>query len=268
MVADAAGRTPAAGPAPGDRRSTQVEELCEELAAQLRGRGPGLPAGQGRRRLALPEPPGPAPPTSSGSCSRASRPGCRPPPSRRWPSWPTSSRSPGPRSPPSAASTSTASCARCSSGATSPRSAGTPARARPCCSAPRRLFLERLGLNTLDELPPLGDFVPGADVVEALEQGLRVDAGDDDPRRPVADAATTTGRRRPRRRPDAATRRRPTDARPRSGRGDRPGPGRRPRARHPGVSSAEPPAAVRTRASGCRRSWPGPASAAGGSART
>jgi segregation and condensation protein B len=36
-------------------------------------------------------------------------------------------------------------------------------------------FLERLGLDSLAELPPLGDFVPGADVVEALEHGLRVD---------------------------------------------------------------------------------------------
>ena len=31
------------------------------------------------------------------------------------------------------------------------------------------LFLERLGLNGLDQLPPLGEFVPGADVVEHLE---------------------------------------------------------------------------------------------------
>lgn len=35
-------------------------------------------------------------------------------------------------------------------------------------------FLERLGLDSLDELPSLGDFVPGPDVVEALEAGLRV----------------------------------------------------------------------------------------------
>lgn len=35
------------------------------------------------------------------------------------------------------------------------------------------LFLERLGLDSLHDLPPLGDFVPGADVVEALEVGLR-----------------------------------------------------------------------------------------------
>ncbi len=36
-----------------------------------------------------------------------------------------------------------------------------------------RLFLERLGLDTVDDLPPLGAFVPGPEVVEVLEQGLR-----------------------------------------------------------------------------------------------
>ncbi len=35
-------------------------------------------------------------------------------------------------------------------------------------------FLERLGLDSLADLPPLAGFVPGAEVVEALEQGLRV----------------------------------------------------------------------------------------------
>ena len=39
-----------------------------------------------------------------------------------------------------------------------------------------RLFLERLGLDSLDDLPPLADFVPGPEVMEALEQGLRSDA--------------------------------------------------------------------------------------------
>jgi segregation and condensation protein B len=34
-------------------------------------------------------------------------------------------------------------------------------------------FLERLGLDSVDDLPPLGQFVPGADVFEALERGLR-----------------------------------------------------------------------------------------------
>lgn len=37
------------------------------------------------------------------------------------------------------------------------------------------LFLEKLGLNSLAELPALGEFVPGADVLEQLERGLRVD---------------------------------------------------------------------------------------------
>ena len=36
-------------------------------------------------------------------------------------------------------------------------------------------FLEKLELANLDELPPLGDFVPSADVLEALEQTLRID---------------------------------------------------------------------------------------------
>jgi segregation and condensation protein B len=36
-----------------------------------------------------------------------------------------------------------------------------------------RLFLERLGLDTLDDLPSLGDFVPGGGMVEAREQGQR-----------------------------------------------------------------------------------------------
>jgi segregation and condensation protein B len=39
-------------------------------------------------------------------------------------------------------------------------------------------FLERLGLDALDDLPALGSFVPGADVVEALEQGLRLPDAD------------------------------------------------------------------------------------------
>jgi segregation and condensation protein B len=41
------------------------------------------------------------------------------------------------------------------------------------------LFLERLGLDSLADLPPLGQFMPDPDVVEALEHGLRttVDTG-------------------------------------------------------------------------------------------
>src|SRR5262249_35644759 len=35
------------------------------------------------------------------------------------------------------------------------------------------MFLEKLGLDSLEDLPPLGDFIPDADLVEMLEQGLR-----------------------------------------------------------------------------------------------
>jgi segregation and condensation protein B len=41
------------------------------------------------------------------------------------------------------------------------------------------LFLERLGIDSLDDLPPLGDFVPDASVVEALERGLRLSSDPD-----------------------------------------------------------------------------------------
>ena len=35
-------------------------------------------------------------------------------------------------------------------------------------------FLEKLGLDSIDDLPPIAEFIPDADVVEALERGLRV----------------------------------------------------------------------------------------------
>jgi len=35
-------------------------------------------------------------------------------------------------------------------------------------------FLDKLGLDSLDDLPAIADFLPGADVVEALELGLRI----------------------------------------------------------------------------------------------
>ena len=40
-----------------------------------------------------------------------------------------------------------------------------------------RLFLERLGLDSLADLPPLADFVPAPEVVDALERGLGVSEG-------------------------------------------------------------------------------------------
>jgi segregation and condensation protein B len=48
-------------------------------------------------------------------------------------------------------------------------------------------FLERLGLDSLADLPSLGDFIPDSSIVEALERGLHLN---DDPRvdEPASDA--------------------------------------------------------------------------------
>ena len=35
------------------------------------------------------------------------------------------------------------------------------------------MFLEKLGLGSVADLPPLADFVPGPEMVEKLEAGLR-----------------------------------------------------------------------------------------------
>ena len=49
-----------------------------------------------------------------------------------------------------------------------------PGTARLFATTPA--FLERLGLDSLRDLPPLVDFVPGAEVIEALETSLMADA--------------------------------------------------------------------------------------------
>jgi segregation and condensation protein B len=43
----------------------------------------------------------------------------------------------------------------------------------PTLFSTTRTFLERLGLDSLEQLPSLADFVPEAGLVEALERGLR-----------------------------------------------------------------------------------------------
>jgi segregation and condensation protein B len=59
-------------------------------------------------------------------------------------------------------------------------------------------FLERLGLDSIDDLPAIAEFIPDADVIEALERGLRVspdlpiDASTDDP--PTDDETDAGGR--------------------------------------------------------------------------
>lgn len=52
-------------------------------------------------------------------------------------------------------------------------------------------FLERMGLDSLAQLPAIAEFVPGADVVEALEQGLRVEASAEP--EPTSGATSTQG---------------------------------------------------------------------------
>ena len=49
-----------------------------------------------------------------------------------------------------------------------------PGSARLFATTPS--FLERLGLDAIDELPPLVDFVPGPEVMEALETSLMADS--------------------------------------------------------------------------------------------
>jgi segregation and condensation protein B len=44
----------------------------------------------------------------------------------------------------------------------------------PALFATTTMFLERLGIDSLADLPSLGDFIPDANVVETLERGLRL----------------------------------------------------------------------------------------------
>lgn len=53
-----------------------------------------------------------------------------------------------------------------------------PSPGNPVLFGTTRTFLERLGLDSIDELPPIADFVPEAEVVESLERGLRMPRGD------------------------------------------------------------------------------------------
>ncbi len=53
-------------------------------------------------------------------------------------------------------------------------------------------FLEKLGLYSLDDLPPLGEFVPDASVVEALEQGLRPEPPPVPPATPLLPPSTSS----------------------------------------------------------------------------
>ncbi len=54
-------------------------------------------------------------------------------------------------------------------------------------------FLEKLGIDSLDDLPPLAGFVPGADVVEALEHSLRITEDEASSPAPVGAEPSTNG---------------------------------------------------------------------------
>ena len=57
-----------------------------------------------------------------------------------------------------------------------------PTPGNPSLFGTTDVFLERLGLDAVDQLPALGDFVPDASIVEALERGLHIPgAAHDDP---------------------------------------------------------------------------------------
>jgi len=64
-----------------------------------------------------------------------------------------------------------------------------PALGNPALFGTTRAFLERLGIDSLDQLPALADFVPEAGVVEALERGLHMPGADDT----AAEAPPATG---------------------------------------------------------------------------
>jgi len=50
-----------------------------------------------------------------------------------------------------------------------------PSPGNPAVYRTTELLMERLGINSLQELPPLADHVPPAEVVEALEETFRAD---------------------------------------------------------------------------------------------
>ena len=60
-----------------------------------------------------------------------------------------------------------------------------PGNARLFATTPA--FLERLGLDSIDDLPALVDFVPGAEVIEALETSLMADS------RPIPETDSSNG---------------------------------------------------------------------------
>lgn len=55
-----------------------------------------------------------------------------------------------------------------------------PGPGNPILFGTTDVFLEKMGLGSVDDLPPIAEFMPGSDVVEALEHGLRAEPDEPD----------------------------------------------------------------------------------------
>ena len=167
----------------------RVDELCAELAASYAGRGPGLRAGPGGRRLPLPDRSRP------GALRRALRPR-RPadPPVARRPGDARHRRLPASRCPaPQVASIRGVNADAVMrtlrpSRATSRRWAATPGRARPSSTAPPACSSRSWASTRSPGSRPCREFVPGARGGRRLRaqpgrrrQGRRVDPSDAEP---------------------------------------------------------------------------------------
>ena len=126
--------------------------------------------------------------TSNDSCSKARRRACRLPRSKHSRSSPTSSRSRGMQISAIRGVNVDGVVRTLEHRGYIGEVGHDPGPGTPTLFGTTPLFLERLGLANLDDLPPIADFVPSADVVEALEEGLRVEPDIIDVDQPVPDS--------------------------------------------------------------------------------
>ena len=169
-----------------------VEQWCDELARRYQADRNGFEMKRVAGGVRFQTAPRPSPRTWNASCFTTSEPGCRAPLSRHWPSSRTSSRSLAPRSQRSEASTRTASCELFKLGTTSDEIGRDDGPGQAILFGTTSSFLEKLGLESIDDLPPIAEFIPGPEVVEALEHGLRVTPEVDVVAAPVDDTAART----------------------------------------------------------------------------
>ena len=247
----------------------RVREELATLAGELRRGGPRLRAARGRRRLAVLQRPAYA---AGGRGVRAGRPAGQADPGRAG--------DPGRRRLPPAGRRGRVSAVRGVNVDGVMRTlvarglveeAGSDHETGAILYGTTTLFLERLGLTSLDELPALAPYLPEVDALDEL-------SGDRSGMTPAP--GRSTGRRRGMMEPVSA----PSRHRGRAGHESAPGAGetRRGRSDRSGRSQAQPrqgpPARPSRRrrprtcttptASGCRRCWPRPASAAAAPARS